>query len=1524
MAEYVATYIADALIAAGVSATTAYVAAYIIITTAVVATAEDQRRSASHKASDAYNRSQRDRYMMVRGNLEPRRVVLGRRRTSGPMAYVGSYGTDREHLVFTVPLAGHEIDAVETVMFNDEPIVLDGSGNVIGILRTEVFSISAASDTFTIAGDAESGSVTATAWYGSTSVTLGVSVSGRNITVTGAHVGEVGRVDIKYRPSPNPFKPTKYATDALATTVTSGGSPQTVTLAHTPLAGTVHVVETLGDTDSEIAFTLSGANVTFTGTNSGNPIHINYQWASNNISLARVRTYLGRQDQAADAGMIAALPDVWTSAHRAAGIAYLVVEFDYDREAFGSGQPNVSAIVRGAKCYDPRKNKVPNPFADGAVVGAPGTLPTGWSRNVSNGLTSEIIGTGTDAATGWPYITMKVSGTATAAGTMYLNPVPNTVAPAAAAGQTWSGRAMVRRLAGMAWTGWSFARLQLVSYDSGGTATVENNTTIGSTSVEGTQDPITVTDTSLATGTVSAGVRLALGYSSGAVIDSTFMLLLPQLWQGAVGAATDPYAWSENVALQAIAYATHPIGGRLPWDQVDMPWLTTEANVCDTSTTYTVGGKDFVRPLYTGGYVALSSQKPTDVLTDICAGMGGEWAYVDGALRLKAGAWRAPVLTIDESWLQGDQAVQIQASLDRDQLVNAISGTYFDARQFYRAISFPPIEPAAYIEADKMKLPLEIEYGSVDFEGQAQYLASCALRSARQGQVVVLKCNLKAWQAQRFDNVALNLARFGFVDKAYTVMSDAFTLEGGIGLVLRETDASVFDMDAGFTAVDPAPNTRLPDPWAIDPVTGLAAASGTAHLLKQADGTIVSRISVTWNAIADPRVRDSTGAVEIRWKATDATDWQSMRVPGTDVQTYISPVQDGKYIQIIARALGAVGASIDSIQVVHQVVGKTAPPANVTGLTASIVYGAVLLEWAPGTDLDYAETELRRGPSWAAGVPLVGSQPTVVRGNRFAWSWPANAVYIVHAKHRDTTAHESATAASVGITVDDTIKLGSSGIDVDLAGINLIPNSSFERDSDLNGLADRLTASTQGAVGSVTNSLVTGRLTGLAQRKDATSMGATAGDLAWNVEEVSVGAGAIQAAAFSIWFKASTNVTFKLQADVRDASNTLLGSVGAIATSDGLTWKRVELLYPNFPATGVKVLIYHLIRQCTDGAAVWMVVDDSQFEEGTVASAWHPYPSESSLKVWIQVADPGAAAKDGDIWFDTDDSNKQWQRVSGAWVSVRDAGISQALVDAANAQSTADGKIVTFYQTTAPTAGAVGDLWFDTDDSKKCYRWSGSAWVLNQDTGIAQALSDAADAQATADGKVFTFFQSTTPTATAVGDLWFKTTDQRMYRWSGSAWVLQSTVGAGDIGTGQIADEAATQVLSASSTSVITNGLLSSVTFTAPVACDVVVTTRSAFECIGTPAADGDPRIRFGPVVKTTGGTTLLDAQATVRYNIQAGINFQAPLYKRAIYPMASGATAVFSASFAGDFTPDPETFQTLGSTDCELEVIKR
>lgn len=78
-----------------------------------------QGQQARAKAKAAYNASQRDREVMIRSAVAPRRIILGRDRVSGPIIYAQSTGTKGEYLHLVIALADGECDAIETIYFND-------------------------------------------------------------------------------------------------------------------------------------------------------------------------------------------------------------------------------------------------------------------------------------------------------------------------------------------------------------------------------------------------------------------------------------------------------------------------------------------------------------------------------------------------------------------------------------------------------------------------------------------------------------------------------------------------------------------------------------------------------------------------------------------------------------------------------------------------------------------------------------------------------------------------------------------------------------------------------------------------------------------------------------------------------------------------------------------------------------------------------------------------------------------------------------------------------------------------------------------------------------------------------------------------------------------------------------------------------------------------------------------------------------------------------------------------------------
>lgn len=96
-------------------------------------------------------------------------------------------------------------------------------------------------------------------------------------------------------------------------------------------------------------------------------------------------------------------------------------------------------------------------------------------------------------------------------------------------------------------------------------------------------------------------------------------------------------------------------------------------------------------------------------------------------------------------------------------------------------------------------------------------------------------------------------------------------------------------------------------------------------------------------------------------------------------------------------------------------------------------------------------------------------------------------------------------------------------------------------------------------------------------------------------------------------------------------------------------------------------------------------------------------------------------AKVGDIWVDNDDGDAIYRCRNGAWEPAPNDAIALAILDAARAQATADGKVKLFVGPTAPVSGySLNDLWFNTD-IRVTFRWNGADWTDNvSDVTLAQ------------------------------------------------------------------------------------------------------------------------------------------------------------------------------------------------------------
>jgi hypothetical protein len=79
-----------------------------------------------------------DRSQMVRSPISARTIVYGKSRVSGTIVYLSTTGTKNEFLHIVLTLAGHEVEAIDEVYFNDELVPLTGNtptGFYAGVAR---------------------------------------------------------------------------------------------------------------------------------------------------------------------------------------------------------------------------------------------------------------------------------------------------------------------------------------------------------------------------------------------------------------------------------------------------------------------------------------------------------------------------------------------------------------------------------------------------------------------------------------------------------------------------------------------------------------------------------------------------------------------------------------------------------------------------------------------------------------------------------------------------------------------------------------------------------------------------------------------------------------------------------------------------------------------------------------------------------------------------------------------------------------------------------------------------------------------------------------------------------------------------------------------------------------------------------------------------------------------------------------------------------------------------------------------
>ena len=416
---------------------------------------------------------------------------------------------------------------------------------------------------------------------------------------------------------------------------------------------------------------------------------------------------------------------------------------------------------------------------------------------------------------------------------------------------------------------------------------------------------------------------------------------------------TQTTGYSENPALCLADYMANPtwgIGARIGQpDGVDEMSLIEAANICDETVPLTGGGSE---PRYACNGVITLSEVPKTIIEGMLSSFAGRCAFSGGSWRIHAGAWRAPDVALTSDHVR-EGGLTLATRVTMSSNFNGVRGQFVSPENDWQPDDFPAYASAIYLAEDggeqkwrDISLPFTIS------ASMAQRLAKIELERARRQMTVRLSGKLSAWAATVGDVVTLSYARWGFAAKPFEVHGVSLDLTAsGDGalllpeLVLRETSPLVYDWSASEQQIyAAAPRTLLPNAYDI-PAPGAPQVTEDLYVTRDGGGLkVLAKIS--WEASPSGFVAQ----YQLQARQGGTGDWIDYgRTDGLALE--IRDIAPGAWAFRV-KAISVLGVSSAWQETEAEILGLTAPPAQLEHVTLQTAGGLAILKWTRSVDPD--------------------------------------------------------------------------------------------------------------------------------------------------------------------------------------------------------------------------------------------------------------------------------------------------------------------------------------------------------------------------------------------------------------------------------------------------------------------------------------------------------------------------------------------------------------------------------------------
>lgn len=475
---------------------------------------------------------------------------------------------------------------------------------------------------------------------------------------------------------------------------------------------------------------------------------------------------------------------------------------------------------------------------------------------------------------------------------------------------------------------------------------------------------------------------------------------------------TGTTAFSSNPALCLRDYLVNDRYGKgLNPSLIDDASFSTAADTCETQVeTYDGSGENINR--FDLNAIVETKNKIFDNVKIMLGAMQGMMPYQDGTYKL----------IIDDDY---DSTFDFTT----DNMIGGIRISGVDKNSRYNKVVAKFINPDLNWQGDTVIWP---DSGS---DEETEFLAEDA------GIVLEKQFDMPSvtsyYQARNLAKTFCLESRKASIKVQFTAISDAITCAVGDIITIthptpawnqkefRITSMSIaFDATVSITAAEhnatiypwvsdkeqPASfASNLPDPLTVDPV-GLSVRDELRAFNEEAISILEATVTTSDEFVERLEV-------QARLEGTDI--WINLG-QASGGQFELPNVEDGRTYFVRARAINSIGARSAFTTVEHQVVGKTAPPSNVTGLSGNLIGNQYFLTWEAVPDLDLSHYRVRFAsedvaPTYQNAISLV---PKVSRPATSVFVPARNGTYFVKAVDKLGLASETPATVTLSSNID--------------------------------------------------------------------------------------------------------------------------------------------------------------------------------------------------------------------------------------------------------------------------------------------------------------------------------------------------------------------------------------------------------------------------------------------------------------------------------------------------------------------------